>query len=53
MNLEYGGLFPFTLKGLCPTVEVQEIMRQVNYNCSVTTIELGSCEEQPADALKA
>jgi broad specificity phosphatase PhoE len=49
----HGGLFTFTLNDLCPNVEMEEIIRQVNHNCSVTTIELDSCEERPAGVLKA
>jgi broad specificity phosphatase PhoE len=48
----HGGLFTFTLKELCPNVEMESIMRQVNHNCSVTIIELDSCEENPVGVLK-
>jgi broad specificity phosphatase PhoE len=48
----HGGLITFTLKDICADVEMESIMSQANHNCSVTTIELESCEEKPVGVLK-
>ncbi len=36
----HGGIFTRPIQDICPTVDVQEIIRNPNYNCSITEIEL-------------
>lgn len=35
----HGGVFATTIKGLCPDVDMAELLRQENHNCSITEVE--------------
>ncbi|MFN8469301.1 MAG: histidine phosphatase family protein [Caldilineaceae bacterium] len=35
----HGGVFSTTIKGLCPNVDLAELLRQENHNCSITEVE--------------
>src|SRR5579885_825977 len=48
----HGGIFTFTIKDICTNIDMQELIRQGNHNCSVTTIELENSEERPVGLLK-
>lgn len=36
----HGGVFATTIKGLCPDVDLAELLRQENHNCSITEVEV-------------
>jgi broad specificity phosphatase PhoE len=36
----HGGVFSTTIKALCPDVDLTELLRQENHNCSITEIEV-------------
>lgn len=48
----HGGIFTFTIKDICTNIDVQELVRQGNHNCSVTTIELENNDEKLVGSLK-
>jgi 2,3-bisphosphoglycerate-dependent phosphoglycerate mutase len=43
----HGGVFATTIKGLCPDVDLVELLSQENHNCSITEVEV----ELQGDAL--
>jgi broad specificity phosphatase PhoE len=36
----HGGVFATTIKALCPDVDLAELLRQENHNCSITEVEV-------------
>ncbi len=36
----HGGVFATTIKALCPDVDLSELLRQENHNCSITEVEV-------------
>ena len=36
----HGGIFTRTIQDICPAVDIQKVLRNPNYNCSITEIEL-------------
>lgn len=36
----HGGVFACTIKALCPAIDLAEVLRQENHNCSITQVEV-------------
>lgn len=49
----HGGIISATLRDLCQNVDVEELGRQENHNCSITHIELAHVDGRLEGALKA
>ncbi len=49
----HGGIISTTLRDLCQNVDLEQLGRQENHNCSITEIELAHANGQFEGALKA
>jgi broad specificity phosphatase PhoE len=38
----HGGIFTFSLSGLCPEIDAESLINSENHNCSITEIEAGN-----------
>ncbi|MBK9941650.1 MAG: histidine phosphatase family protein [Kouleothrix sp.] len=48
----HGGIFTFTLQGICRAIDLPALMRQPSRNCSITEIELAEADGEWAGTLK-
>ncbi|GCE13099.1 histidine phosphatase family protein [Tengunoibacter tsumagoiensis] len=48
----HGGIFTRTMPDLCPTMDIEELIRVDNYNCAVTEIELTTSGEKVEGIMK-
>ncbi len=48
----HGGIFTRPIQDICPGVDIQKVLRNPNYNCSITEIELTTGETDVVGVLK-
>lgn len=52
VTVAHGGIISRTLKDICPSLDIKDVLHQPNHNCAITRIELVTNDEHVLGTLK-